>query len=57
MSISKNILKTLSTILATALIGSLTIFLGLPKKVSQSKSKIVKSRSTMKGDAEENLFI
>jgi len=57
MSISKKLLKTFSTILATALIGSLTYFFGLPKKVIQSKSKIVKSRSTMKGDSEENLFI
>lgn len=50
-------MKTFSTLVATALIGSLTFFLGLPQKVLQSKSKIVKLRPTKKAESEENLFI
>lgn len=53
MSIS----KTIGTIVASALIGSVTFFLGIPKKVFNSKTKIVKMRSTKKAYDDENLFI
>lgn len=49
--------KTLGTLLATALVGSLTFFIATPKKITKSKVRIAKTNPEKTVEEKDNLFI
>lgn len=49
--------KTLGTLIATALVGSITFLIATPMKVVKSKIKITKTNSENTVEEKDNLFI
>jgi len=49
--------KTIGTLIATVLVGSLTLLVATPKKVMKNKAKTTKTSAQNGIEEKENLFI
>lgn len=49
--------KTLGTLIATALVSSLTFFIATPKKVTKTRARIAKTNLQNTVEEKDNLFI